>query len=218
MLIPAITVMLQIGVNMSHMEKIKQYYEENNVEGYPDYYILGWESEAAQKLRFEQLVGNIALNGKMILDVGCGTGNLLEYINSQFKEFEYTGIDVLPHMIKRAEGKNLNGKFICMDLFKNTPFANKSFDVIFSSGIFNLNVGNNQEFLFDAVDIFQKLAKEAVAFNLLWEKSLDKNQRYFYFSPEEVQHELNSRYYEKWHVSITKGYLHNDFTVHLNKY
>ncbi|WP_027628585.1 class I SAM-dependent methyltransferase [Ruminiclostridium cellobioparum] len=200
---------------MSHMEKIKKYYEENNIEGYPDYYILGWESEAAQELRFKQLVGNIDLNGKTILDVGCGTGNLLEYISRQFKDFNYTGIDVLPHMIQRAGEKKLNGRFVCMDLFKSNPYGNKTFDVIFSSGIFNLNLGNNQEFLMDAVDIFQSLAREAISFNLLWDKSTDKDVKYFYFSPEEVQDILSSKYSDIWQVSIVKGYLHNDFTVHL---
>lgn len=197
------------------MEKIKKYYEENNIEGYPDYYILGWESEAAQELRFKQLVGNIDLNGKTILDVGCGTGNLLEYISRQFKDFNYTGIDVLPHMIQRAGEKKLNGRFVCMDLFKSNPYGNKTFDVIFSSGIFNLNLGNNQEFLMDAVDIFQSLAREAISFNLLWDKSTDKDVKYFYFSPEEVQDILSSKYSDIWQVSIVKGYLHNDFTVHL---
>ncbi len=201
---------------MSHMEKIKKYYEENNVEGYPDYYILGWESEAAQELRFKQLVGDIDLNGKTILDVGCGTGNLLEYISRQFKTFNYTGSDVLPHMIQRAGEKKLDGKFICMDLFKSNPYGNKTFDVVFSSGIFNLNLENNQEFLMDAVDIFQNLAREAVSFNLLWDKSKDKDPKYFYFSPEEVQENLSSKYRDTWRVSIIKGYLHNDFTVHLS--
>jgi SAM-dependent methyltransferase len=202
---------------MSHMDKIKKYYNENNVEGYPDYYILGWESEAAQRLRFKQLIGNIDLNNKTILDVGCGTGNLLEYINGEFHNIEYTGIDVLPHMIERAVQKRLNGKFVYMDLFKNNPYENKSFDVIFSSGIFNLNLGNNQEFLLDAVEIFQNLSRESVSFNLLWDKSEDKDEKYFYFSPEEVQGILNSKYQENWNVSVHKGYLHNDFTVNLNK-
>ncbi len=202
---------------MSHMEKIKQYYDLNNVAGSPDYYILGWESEEAQKLRFDQLIGNMDLNNRTILDVGCGTGNLLEYISIKFTNFRYTGIDVLPHMIERAEQKKLNGKFVCMDLFKNNPYSNKSFDVIFSSGIFNLNLGNNEEFLLDAVEIFQSLARETVSFNLLWDKSQDKDSKYFYFSPEEVFNKLISKYHEIWNITIQKGYLHNDFTVYLNK-
>lgn len=202
---------------MKHMEKIREYYEANNVEGYPDYYILGWESEEAQKIRFMQLVSNIDLNGKIILDVGCGTGNLLEYIERRFTGYNYTGIDVLPHMIKRASEKKLNGNFLCIDIFKDNPYSDKSFDVLFSSGIFNLNLGNNQEFLKDAVNLFLKLTRETVAFNLLWDKSDNKESKYFYFSPEEVFRDLNNLYQNSWSISIQKGYLNNDFTVHMNR-
>lgn len=202
---------------MRHMEKIKQYYEANNVEGYPDYYILGWESEDAQKIRFKQLIGNIGLNGKEILDIGCGTGNLLEYIASRFTGFSYTGVDVLPHMIQRASEKKLNGQFLCIDIFKDNPYTNKSFDILFSSGIFNLNLGNNQEFLMDAVSLFSKLARETIAFNLLWDKSEDKETKYFYYSPEEVLLNLKNSYNTTWDISILKGYLNNDFTVHMNR-
>lgn len=199
-----------------HMDKIKRYYEENNIAGYPDYYILGWESEGAQKLRFKELVGQIDLNNKAILDVGCGTGNLLEYIGQQFRDYKYTGTDVLPHMIERAKQKGLKGEFICLDLFKDNPYASKSFDVIFSSGIFNLNLGNNQEFLIKAMEIFQNLSRETIAFNLLWDMSNDKDDKYFYFSPDEVFKNLSELYGRDWDISIVKGYLSNDFTVFMN--
>lgn len=106
--------------------------------------------------------------------MGCGTGNLLEYINERFTGFDYTGVDILPHMIDIALSKKLNGKFICMDLFKNNPFQSNSFDAIFSSGIFNLNLGNNKEFLIDALDVFQELSGGVISFNLLWDKSPDR--------------------------------------------
>lgn len=199
------------------MEKIKRYYEENNRAGYPDYYILGWESEEAQKRRFKELVGNIDLNNKVILDVGCGTGNLLEYIGTKFHGYNYTGVDVLPHMIERAGQKGLDGEFRCLDLFKDNPYRNKSFDAIFSSGIFNLNLGNNQEFLIKAVEIFQNLSRETVSFNLLWDMSNDRDDKYFYFSPEEVNKNLSELYGQSWDISIVKGYLNNDFTVCLSR-
>ncbi len=201
---------------MSHMNNIKKYYEDNYKEGYPDYYIQGWENRTAQEMRFKELINSIDLNGKRILDVGCGTGNLLEYINERFTGFEYTGVDILPHMINIAVAKKLTGKFICMDLFKNNPFKSNSFDAIFSSGIFNLNLGNNKEFLFDALDVFQQLSNGTIAFNLLWDKSPDREDKYFYFDPDKVEQLLTERY-NHWAVTISKGYLNNDFTVLLKK-
>ncbi len=201
---------------MSHMNNIKKYYEDNYKEGYPDYYIQGWENRTAQEMRFKELINSIDLNGKRILDVGCGTGNLLEYINERFTGFEYTGVDILPHMINIAVAKKLTGKFICMDLFKNNPFKSNSFDAIFSSGIFNLNLGNNKEFLFDALDVFQQLSNGTIAFNLLWDKSPDREDKYFYFDPDKLEQLLTERY-NHWAVTISKGYLNNDFTVLLKK-
>lgn len=201
---------------MSHMEEIINYYKKSNIEGYPDYYILGWESEEAQKSRFEKLVGNIELNGAKILDIGCGTGNLLEYIGSGFSNYKYTGIDVLPHMIERAKKKGLNGQFYCMDIFKNNPFTAGAFDVIFSSGIFNLNLGNNEKFLEEALEVFVHLSSGNIAFNLLWDKSTDKDARYFYFSPDEVYLRISDKYSSGWNIAIEKGYLSNDFTVRLS--
>lgn len=207
----------KFGGKMSRFEEIKKYYELNNIKGYPDYYIQGWENKIAQELRFIELIGQLDLNNKRILDVGCGTGNLLEYISTRFTGYQYTGVDILPHMIDRAKGKGLEGQFLLIDLFKNNPFKPGSFDIIFSSGIFNLNLGNNKEFLEDALKIFMELSCRTISFNLLWDKSPDREDRYFYFSPEEVSDWLVRKYREEWETSILKGYLKNDFTVHLNK-
>lgn len=202
---------------MSHMEEIKKYYEANNIVGYPDYYIQGWENKASQQLRFKELVGQLELNTKRILDVGCGTGNLLEYLNTKFTDFDYIGVDVLPHMIQRAKQKILNGEFICIDLFKENPFDRESFDAIFSSGIFNLNLGNNKDFLKEALEVFSYLSKGAINFNLLWDESPNREDRYYYFSPCEVEEWLRIKYSKEWHISISKGYLNNDFTVYLTR-
>lgn len=202
---------------MGYMSKIKSYYEANNIKDFPDYYIQGWENETAQKLRFKELIGPRNLDGKKILDVGCGTGNLLEYIRTLYKNFDYTGVDILEHMIDRARKKKLEGRFLCIDLFKNNPFPKQSFDVIFSSGIFNLNLGNNKKFLLDAVKVFEQLSRNTISFNLLWDRSPDPEDTYYYFSPEEVRQWLTDIYGQSCDISIMKGYLSNDFTVSLIK-
>ena len=72
---------------MKKVEIIKTYYEENHKEGRADHEILGWESRQAQRKRFEILVLNVDLEGKSLLDVGCGLGNMLEFIEEKKKNF-----------------------------------------------------------------------------------------------------------------------------------
>ncbi len=202
---------------MRKFEKIKDYYMKNNKPNQPDYYLLGWESEAAQQQRFEALVNNLNLDGKRILDIGCGTGNFLQYLDGRFSNIKYTGVDILQHMIKIARNKNLKGTFLCIDIFKENPFSHNEFDSIFASGIFNINLGNNKEFIIDALRLFNYICLETISFNLLYDKSPNKEHKYFYTSPNEIRKLINDNYSNHFRINIIDGYLCNDFTVVCNK-
>lgn len=198
---------------MKRTDKIKAYYDSNMGKDLPEYALLGWESEEAQRSRFDALIASVDLQGKRLLDVGCGTGNLLEYIISKGINAEYTGIDLLPDMIECARSKKLGGKFNCIDIFRNNPFKPDSFDVIYSSGIFNLNLGNNVQFLSEALELFFKLSTEFVVFNLLHHKSPGREDQYFYFVPEDVKKLIEDLPYNFKDIKIIEKYLQNDFTV-----
>ncbi|HEX2947792.1 MAG TPA: methyltransferase domain-containing protein [Clostridia bacterium] len=198
---------------MKKFEVIKSYYEENMAKGLPEYGILGWESEKAQQLRFDAMLAKVDLNGKKLLDVGCGTGNLLEYIRSKGIKIDYTGVDILDQMIDIARSKKLGAEFVKADIFKENIFGDSSFDVIYTSGIFNLNLGNNSEFLKNALDLFFRLSRETVVFNLLHTASPDREDKYFYFHPEEVRELLAGYSHRIEKVEFVEAYLKNDFTV-----
>jgi len=198
---------------MKKLEMIKTYYECNMAKDLPEYGILGWESEEAQRLRFDVLLDKVKLDGKKLLDVGCGTGNLIEHINSRGLSVEYTGVDILEQMIEKANKKNLDAVFIHTDIFKENIFSPDSFDVVYTSGIFNLNLGNNREFLKDALALFFSLSREAVVFNLLHVDSPDREEKYFYFHPDEVSGILTEFSAVIKQVEIIEAYLKNDFTL-----
>jgi len=126
---------------------------------------------------------------------------------------QYTGVDVLESMIECAKRKNLKADFYCVDTFKNNTFKKETFDVVFASGIFNINLGNNKEFLYEALKLFTYLSREAVAFNLLNVKSPNKENRYYYFHPSEVLELLEKIPWEGKKVKVIDNYLPNDFTV-----
>lgn len=202
---------------MGKIEKIKEYYNENNKPNYPDYSLLGWESTAAQELRFQALVNSLDLEGKKILDIGCGTGNFLQYLEQRFSDLSYTGVDILEHMISIAKGKKLKGIFLYVDIFKANPFDQNAFDAVFASGTFNINLGNNKKFIIDALKLFDYISRETISFNLLSASSPDREDKYFYSSPDEICELINTEFPEHFKIEVIEGYLQNDFTVVCNK-
>ncbi len=198
---------------MGKIEEINNYYYKNIKPNYPDYYLLGWESEEAQQMRFEALVNSLDLNGKRILDIGCGTGSFLEYLAARFRDFNYTGVDILEYMISNAKSKNLKGTFLCVDIFKENPFDKDAFNAIFASGTFNINLGNNKEFLINALKLFEYLVCETISFNLLNANSPNKEEGYFYSSPSEICELINANFTNRFKVKVIEGYLLNDFTI-----
>lgn len=84
-----------------------------------------------------------------VLDCGCGTGPMIELLHEKYPDKHYTGIDLTPEMIKKAQEKNLPGtEFIVGDCEK-LPFAEESFDAVICTNSFH-HYPNPQDF-FDSV-------------------------------------------------------------------
>jgi ubiquinone/menaquinone biosynthesis C-methylase UbiE len=94
-----------------------------------------------QKEKFEILLNNLELNERKILDAGCGTGLLLEFIRSlklySNVNYRYIGMDITLNMLKEFQSKlltkEIRGKIglILADI-EFLPFRENIFDIIFS--------------------------------------------------------------------------------------
>lgn len=72
-----------------------------------------------------------------VLDVGCGTGAVIELLHGQHPEARCTGLDLTPDMIAVAQAKRLaNCSFVVGDA-ENLPFASESFDAVLCSNSFH---------------------------------------------------------------------------------
>jgi SAM-dependent methyltransferase len=94
--------------------------------------INGWGSKSTQELRFERLLGAARFAGGSILDWGCGTGELYNYISRLGLSFTYLGIDLNPNMVCLARDKY--GPY-----FETVPVEfepSRKYNYIFASGIF----------------------------------------------------------------------------------
>lgn len=84
-----------------------------------------------------------------LLDVGCGTGPMIELLSKEYTDLHMTGLDLTPDMIEVAQAKHIpNAQFIVGDS-ENLPFEEDSFDAVICSNSFH-HYPNPQAF-FDGV-------------------------------------------------------------------
>jgi SAM-dependent methyltransferase len=189
---------------------IASHYERRIVGHRENHDILDWADAETQHKRFEVLAEAVALEGKKLLDVGSGLGDLLAFLKRQGITVDYTGIDIVEKMTKAAKERQPDGRFLVGDIFADDLFEPETFDVVFCSGTFNLNLGNNLEFLPKAVGRMLELTRKHLVFNLLHKRMADDTERYFYCDPAEVLVLLKPLGCE---MEILDAYLPNDFTV-----
>ena len=198
------------------VEGIYDHYKDNFGKGLTNDRILDWENRECQEIRFSILKDFIEdnhLTDFTLLDVGCGLADLYDYLNRFDIHDNYTGIDILPQMIDLAKQQHPNLRLVAGDIFTDDIFSER-FDIVYSSGIFNIDFGNNYDFLRNAVKRFMSLSKRFVVFNLLADTSLDKESGYFYFNKQQVDTLLCECGCSDYRI-IT-GYLHNDMSVVIN--
>ena len=191
-------------------DQIRRHYEPRIGGNLPHHQVLDWASAQSQLARFQIFARNVPLQDKSLLDVGCGLGDLLTYLESLGLRVRYTGVDLLEKMVQAASRNHPGHDFIQGDIFQAHPFKPETFDVVFCSGAFNLNLGNNEQFLPSAVATMLELAREYAVFNLLHSRAASQEQTYFYYHPDQVREMLRDCPCE---VRIIDDYLHNDFTV-----
>ncbi len=145
---------------------------------------MGWSSREQQFLRFRILSEISNLNGKSILDVGCGFGDFFDYLKDNGIRVDYYGIDLSERIISEAQKHHPDLKFEVMDILNEE--IGRNFDYVFESGILNKKSSSN---LADAHAIITKmysLCTIGIACNMMTDY-VDYTEDYlFYYSPEKM--------------------------------
>jgi trans-aconitate methyltransferase len=100
---------------------------------------LLWWDYRSMAIRFRELVNDVPVLGKSIMDAGCGLGDILPFLYAKSPDFRYLGIDKKKEFIEIARQRYTGHEFKVGD-----PFGKKIglFDVVLSSGVMNGNVEN----------------------------------------------------------------------------
>ena len=144
-----------------------------------------WRDQQTQVRRFEILCNNLSISKSSILDFGCGTGALYEYLMSSHGfTGRYTGIDISPKAIEIAKSIYSNGNFLNFDILLNE--LPETYDYIFVSGTFNNEMKNHLEWVYANLrKLFQK-TNIALVFNMLSNYVDYKDEGLYYSDPEEI--------------------------------
>jgi trans-aconitate methyltransferase len=127
---------------------------------------LLWKEKGAAHQRFRQFWAEIDFTGKSVLDIGCGFGELGNFLTKRYKGVSYTGMDMVPEFIK--EGKILYPKLHLVVGNYLTDRVVKRYDIVVASGVLNSNMGEeNLKYRMNAVNKLWEYTGDILAFNML---------------------------------------------------
>lgn len=195
-------------------KKIVELYESRLSQHGHSHKTVGWGSVEDQILRFDMLCRGLDLKGKTILDVGCGLGDLVPYIDAcTGGDFSYTGIDISPALIVSAQKnfKQSNVRFICAEM---TALQNsEKYDITFLSGALSYRVDDNIGYTKLVLSKLLPVTRQTVAVNFLSTYVDYQDKKNFHYSPEEIFKYAKSL--TRW-VTIYHDYPLWEFTVQLH--
>jgi SAM-dependent methyltransferase len=175
---------------------------------------LGFRSRSSQERRFEALLALGDFDGRRLLDVGCGFGDLLEFLHARGQRPDYTGIDLCEPMVARCRERFGPGeaRFEVGDVLAYEPDA--PYDYVVASGIFGLDAAGTRERIGPTLERMLGWAREGIAANFLSGHAPVPVQDRVYMDASEV---LALGLALAPAARLDHSYLPNDFTLHLYK-
>ena len=190
------------------MPRLKEDYDEAFEKYGAGPKALLWWDYRSMALRFRALVKEVPVEGKSILDAGCGLGDLLPYLYAKAPNFRYLGVDRSEKFIEVAKTRYEGHQFQVGDPFRH-PIG--MFDVVLSSGVMN---GNTDDWLVKRMKMIKSLWRqtgEVLAFNMAGGlKPIRHDSLIAYADAQEIFDfckTLSQR------VILKTNYLEKDFTI-----
>lgn len=200
-----------MNANLSDKIRLTRFYEESLLKYGPESaHALQWKNTKSQQVRFAALSQVADLSGRSVLDVGCGVGDLHQYLQARFNRVDYCGVDIVPGMITAAKQKYAGVRFVHADIlgFK------ERYDYVMASGALTFNMEGGKELYFEIIKHMYAIAKKGVAFNVLDNDVYATDHEYLTYSYVEIAalcETLNCQFV------VSTEYEVGDFTVFLYK-
>lgn len=167
-------------------------------------------SKRSQLMRFEAFIQLNNLQGKSILDVGCGAGDFWNYLQARSVDCDYTGFDISSSMIKR-----------CRERFPGIAFESgeftewskeKQFDYTVAIAIHNIKTEGGEDILRETTAQQFALSRIATHISILTDRYVGFDSHIQAWKAEEV---LGMALEITPYVILRHDYLPHDFSVTL---
>lgn len=178
------------------------------------YKALGYGRRSSQEKRFTAALALGSFHGRSLLDIGCGFGDLLAFLNARGVQPRYTGVDLCAPMIERCKRRfdRSDAQFVIGDALDYEPEA--GFDYVVASGIFGYAARGTRARLRPTVQHLFCLAGIGLAVNFLSGCTPRRSPGRLYVYPWDM---LQLALGLTPAVRLDHAYLPNDFTLCLYK-
>lgn len=192
----------------------ERFYEDHIRRFGYGYRALGFGRRASQEKRFAAALGLGNFHGKRLLDVGCGFGDLLAWLNSRGIEPRYTGVDIVRPMIERCRRRfrATGARFVLGDAL--TFVAHEPYDYVVASGIFGYAAKDTRARVRPTLERLFSLTRVGMAVNFLSRRAATRSPGRLYLHPADV---LQFALKLTPAVRLDHTYMPNDFTLCLYK-
>jgi len=196
--------------------KIIEHYE-SCLEKHGDNHLgVDWPKLDDVEKRYKIMLDIIRINEEndnivSLLDFGCGTAHLLEYIKkNNFKKILYSGLDISQKFIDVAKEKHPKYSFFCTDIL-NSDFGIQNFDYIVMNGVFTekreLSFDEMWEYFTKMITIIYEKCNKGFSFNVM-SKNVDWEREDLFH----VSHDFLSDFLCK---NLTRNYIiRNDYGLY----
>lgn len=167
--------------------RIVQLYEERYTKYGHSHETVGWGNVADQILRFDMLCRGLDLAGKSILDIGCGLGDLIPYLETHYQsDYTYMGIDISPALVAAAQSE-FSQPYVLFECCEMLDLdEDVKYDVVLLSGALSYKIEDNLTYAKAALKKMYSLTRDAVAVNFLSSYVDYEEEKNYHYHPEEM--------------------------------
>ena len=168
-------------------------------------------SARSQRWRFRMFAAAAGhLDGRSVLDVGCGVGDFYAYVRATAPTATYRGIDISPAMVARSRERFPDADFDVVDLLEGPP--SRDWDFVAAFGVFNVRLPGADALLPRLLRRQFETARVAAHVSLLTSQFRGFDEHALHWNARDV---LDLALSITPYVAVRHDYLPHDFSVTL---